>query len=199
MNSVVRAVVAVCLLVVASIVARAAPEPDAPAQDTEPLVDHHVHIFSGESSKVLDAICKALGNEACPRQVAQLAAEFEAAGKAHLAIVMHMQTRSPDYGAEDARIFRHLRTSSKFTATPTPMIRAPRPIRFMGNSLKPSKATLKSSASNVSWVRNSAADVLAWRSPRPGGLTSADRGTILSRAWWIQDHSCGTLRTFGGI
>jgi hypothetical protein len=38
-----------------------------------------------------------------PRQVAQLAAEFEAAGKAHLAIVIHMQTRSPDYGAADVK------------------------------------------------------------------------------------------------
>jgi hypothetical protein len=30
-----------------------------------------------------------------PRQVEKLAAEFEATGKEHLAIVMHMQTRSP--------------------------------------------------------------------------------------------------------
>ena len=40
-----------------------------------------------------------------PRQAEKLAAVFEAAGEAHLAIVMHMQTRSPDYGADDVRIF----------------------------------------------------------------------------------------------
>jgi predicted TIM-barrel fold metal-dependent hydrolase len=40
-----------------------------------------------------------------PQQVAQLAAVFEAAGKGHLAIVIHMQTRVKDYGAEDAQIF----------------------------------------------------------------------------------------------
>jgi hypothetical protein len=40
-----------------------------------------------------------------PEQVKQLAAVFAAAGRAHLAIVMHMQTRSKDYGADDVRIF----------------------------------------------------------------------------------------------
>ena len=40
-----------------------------------------------------------------PQQVSQLAEVFGAAGKAHLAIVIHMQTRAKDYGTEDARIF----------------------------------------------------------------------------------------------
>jgi hypothetical protein len=50
----------------------------------------------------------------------------------------------------------------------------------------------------VPWVRNSAADVLARRCPRRG-LTSADLGTMLSRAWRIQSHSCRTLRYLVGI
>jgi predicted TIM-barrel fold metal-dependent hydrolase len=40
-----------------------------------------------------------------PRQVRQLAAVFQAAAHAHLAILIHMQTRAADYGAEDAQIF----------------------------------------------------------------------------------------------
>ena len=40
-----------------------------------------------------------------PQQVSQLAAVFGAAGRAHLAIVIHMQTRAKDYGSEDAQIF----------------------------------------------------------------------------------------------
>ena len=40
-----------------------------------------------------------------PAQAQKLAATFAAAGNAHLAILMHMQTRSQDYGAEDVRIF----------------------------------------------------------------------------------------------
>ncbi len=40
-----------------------------------------------------------------PDQVGKLAAIFKAAGEEHLAIVIHMQTRLKDYGAEDAKIF----------------------------------------------------------------------------------------------
>lgn len=40
-----------------------------------------------------------------PEHVRMLAAVFAAAGDAHLAIIMHMQTRSRDYGAEDVKIF----------------------------------------------------------------------------------------------
>jgi hypothetical protein len=40
-----------------------------------------------------------------PAQVKALAAVFKAAADAHLAIVIHMQTRAKDYGAEDAAIF----------------------------------------------------------------------------------------------
>jgi hypothetical protein len=40
-----------------------------------------------------------------PNQVKALAAVFKAAADAHLAIVIHMQTRTKDYGAEDAAIF----------------------------------------------------------------------------------------------
>jgi zinc D-Ala-D-Ala dipeptidase len=40
-----------------------------------------------------------------PQQVRKLAAVFHAAAQAHLAIIIHMQTRAADYGAEDARVF----------------------------------------------------------------------------------------------
>jgi predicted TIM-barrel fold metal-dependent hydrolase len=40
-----------------------------------------------------------------PEHVQKLAAVFAASGSAHLAILIHMQTRLKDYGAEDARIF----------------------------------------------------------------------------------------------
>jgi len=40
-----------------------------------------------------------------PAQTQRLAAVFKAAADAHLAIVIHMQTRRKDYGAEDAAIF----------------------------------------------------------------------------------------------
>jgi hypothetical protein len=36
---------------------------------TPPQVDHHMHIFSPESSRVLGVICEALGPEGCPPQV----------------------------------------------------------------------------------------------------------------------------------
>jgi predicted TIM-barrel fold metal-dependent hydrolase len=214
MNISVRGLLAILLLPGGSAVAQAAPERGA--QDAVPGIDHHMHIFSPQSSKALDAICKVLGPEGCPpeishaastgagavraldaagigrgvllssayffaspelthpgpdiagqtrrentfivaqakascgrlipfisvnptapnaldeirywgrqggasglklhlgssnfdfrnpRQVEQLAAVFEAAAGARLAIVMHMQTRDKDYGAEDARIF----------------------------------------------------------------------------------------------
>jgi predicted TIM-barrel fold metal-dependent hydrolase len=216
MNFALRALLAISIPIAAPILAQAAQGQATPAQDVVPIVDHHMHIFSPESSKVLDTICKALGPEGCPpqvshapstgvdairaldaagikrgvllssayfftspelahpgpdvagqtraentfivvqaqascgrlvpfisvnptaanaldeirywgrqggaaglklhlgsakfdfrdpRQAEKLAAVFEAAGEAHLAIVMHMQTRSPDYGADDVRIF----------------------------------------------------------------------------------------------
>jgi predicted TIM-barrel fold metal-dependent hydrolase len=40
-----------------------------------------------------------------PAQVRRLAAAFRAAEQGHLAIVMHMQTRTADYGAKDVAIF----------------------------------------------------------------------------------------------
>lgn len=40
-----------------------------------------------------------------PRHVRKLAAVFAAARKAHLAIMIHMRTRQPDYGARDVQIF----------------------------------------------------------------------------------------------
>ena len=40
-----------------------------------------------------------------PSEVRKLAALYKAAAEEHLAIVMHMQTRRKDYGAEDAAIF----------------------------------------------------------------------------------------------
>jgi predicted TIM-barrel fold metal-dependent hydrolase len=211
--AVVRALLGAFLVLAVPIQVSAA---HGPAPDAVPVVDHHMHIFSPESSKVLDTICKALGPEGCPPQVSHapstgkdalraldaagiergvllsagyffaspelahpgpdvagqtraentfivgqaksscgrlvpfisvnptaanaldeirywgrqggaaglklhlgsskfdfrdprhaemLAAVFEAAGKAHFAIVMHMQTRSKDYGADDVRIF----------------------------------------------------------------------------------------------
>jgi predicted TIM-barrel fold metal-dependent hydrolase len=42
-----------------------------------------------------------------PEQVRRLAAVFRAAAKAHLAIMIHMRTRAPDYGARDVATFLH--------------------------------------------------------------------------------------------
>ena len=40
-----------------------------------------------------------------PQQVGKLAEVFQAVGRWHLAIVIHMKTRAKDYGSQDARIF----------------------------------------------------------------------------------------------
>jgi len=41
---------------------------ETPAGPPPPVVDHHMHIFSPEGSRVLDMICKALGPGGCPPQ-----------------------------------------------------------------------------------------------------------------------------------
>lgn len=217
MNRAIRTFLAGWILIVSPPWVHAvAPTPPGVFVDTVPLVDHHLHIFSPEASRVLELICKELGPKGCPPEVShapstgvdlmhaldaagikrgvllsagyvfyspelkdpdhdaarnnreentyivsqaqascgrllpfvsvnplapnaldeiaywgrhggavglklhlgsarfdfrepeharKLAAVFAAAGNAHLAILMHMQTRSQDYGAEDVKIF----------------------------------------------------------------------------------------------
>ncbi len=218
MSRAVRALFAGWILTASPLWLHAAPTPQGGMSDAAPVVDHHLHLFSLEGSRVLGLICKALGPKGCPpevshapstgvdlthaldaagikqgvllsagyvfsspeladpdpdmarqtreentfivaqaqascgrlvpfisvnplalnavdeitywgrqggavglklhlasagfdfrkpEQVKKLAAVFAAAGGAHLAILMHMQTRLKDYGADDVRIFLH--------------------------------------------------------------------------------------------
>src|SRR4051812_11766078 len=69
MKTAIKAFLAGWVLAASPMLVDAGQTPGGGVADAVPLVDHHLHIFSPEASRVLGVICKALGPTGCPPEV----------------------------------------------------------------------------------------------------------------------------------
>jgi predicted TIM-barrel fold metal-dependent hydrolase len=119
----IRAFLAGCILTASPLWVHAAgPTPPGGVADAVPLVDHHLHIFSPEASRVLELICKALGPKGCPPEVSHasstgvdLAGALDAAGiKGGVLLSAGYVFSSPELNEPDDEVARQTREENGF-------------------------------------------------------------------------------------